>query len=120
MNKNEYVKVVYQSEPIGKDNIILELTTFDYEKYEKDQELKKINKFQKIEVDKNMNLETNYNSFNTININYEHIISRLISEDFYKEHEKLMKIIEHQQERIIELTNEVATPKLSRVMFKDL
>lgn len=34
---NKYVKVVYQSEPIGKEKIILYLTTFDYEAYEKEE-----------------------------------------------------------------------------------
>ena len=40
--KNKYTKVVYQSEPIGKERIILYLTTFDLEAYEKDQKLEKI------------------------------------------------------------------------------
>ena len=34
---NKYIKVVYQTEPIGKERIILYLTTFDYEAYEKEQ-----------------------------------------------------------------------------------
>lgn len=38
---NKYVKIVYQSEPIGKERIILYLTTFDWEAYELDQEFLK-------------------------------------------------------------------------------
>ena len=38
--ENKYVKVIYTSEPIGKEKIILELTTFDYEAFERDEKLK--------------------------------------------------------------------------------
>ena len=37
---NKYVKIVYQSETIGVENIILYLTTFDIDKYNKDLEKK--------------------------------------------------------------------------------
>lgn len=40
MNKNDYIKVVYQTEPIGAENIILYLTTFDIDKYNHDLEKK--------------------------------------------------------------------------------
>lgn len=39
---DKYVKVVYQSEPIGKEKIILYLTTFDLEAFKRDEALKKI------------------------------------------------------------------------------
>lgn len=39
---NEYTKVTYESEPIGKDRIILYLTTFDLEKFDKNKDLHKI------------------------------------------------------------------------------
>ena len=39
---NKYTKVVYQSDPIGKEQIVLCLTTFDLETFEKDQKLEKI------------------------------------------------------------------------------
>lgn len=42
MSKNNYIKVVYRSNPIGKEGIVLEITTFDLEKFKKDEELKKI------------------------------------------------------------------------------
>ena len=38
----KYSKVVYQSNPIGKEQIVLCLTTFDIEAFEKDQSLEKI------------------------------------------------------------------------------
>ena len=38
---DKYVKIVYQSEPIGIEKIILYLTTFDKEAFEKDQLLEK-------------------------------------------------------------------------------
>lgn len=37
---DKYVKVVYQSEPIGKEHIILYLTTFDIDRYNHDLEKK--------------------------------------------------------------------------------
>ena len=40
--KDKYAEVVYQSEPIGKEKIVLYLTTFDLEAFEKDEKLEKI------------------------------------------------------------------------------
>jgi hypothetical protein len=39
---NKYTKVTYQSEPIGKERIVLYLTTFDLEAFKKDEKLEKI------------------------------------------------------------------------------
>lgn len=39
---DKYTKVVYQSEPIGKEKIILYLTTFDLETFKNDEKLEKI------------------------------------------------------------------------------
>lgn len=39
---DKYAKVVYESEPIGKEKIVLCLTTFDLETFDKDQTLEKI------------------------------------------------------------------------------
>lgn len=39
---NKYTKVVYQTEPIGKEKIVLYLTTFDIEAFKKDEKLNKI------------------------------------------------------------------------------
>lgn len=39
---NKYTKVTYQSEPIGKERIVLYLTTFDLEAFEKNEKLEKI------------------------------------------------------------------------------
>lgn len=44
MINDKYIKIVYQSEPIGKDKIILYLTTFDVEAYERDKNIKEIPK----------------------------------------------------------------------------
>lgn len=46
---DRYVKIVYQTEPIGKEGIILYLTTFDIEAFEKAQKLKEIPKKENIE-----------------------------------------------------------------------
>ena len=40
--EDKYTKVVYESCPIGKEKIILYLTTFDLERFKEDEELRKI------------------------------------------------------------------------------
>ena len=40
MYDDKYVKIIYQTEPIGEHKIILYLTTFDLEAYKKDHEVK--------------------------------------------------------------------------------
>lgn len=42
MNSKDYVKIIYESKPIGEYNIILQLTTFDIEAWKRDQNLKQI------------------------------------------------------------------------------
>lgn len=39
---NEYIKIVYESEPIGPEHIVLYLTTFDIDKYNKDLNKKEV------------------------------------------------------------------------------
>ena len=39
---DKYVKIVYQSDPIGEEKIILYLTTFDMEAFKKDEKMKEI------------------------------------------------------------------------------
>ena len=39
---NKYTKVTYQSEPIGKERIVLYLTTFDLESFKNDEKLERI------------------------------------------------------------------------------
>lgn len=39
---DKYTKITYQSEPIGKEKIVLQLTTFDLEAFKKDEKLIKI------------------------------------------------------------------------------
>ena len=42
MNDKKYIKVVYESDPIGKEGIRLILTTFDLEAFKRDEALSKI------------------------------------------------------------------------------
>lgn len=39
---DKYTKITYQSEPIGKEKIVLQLTTFDLEAFKKDEKLIRI------------------------------------------------------------------------------
>lgn len=63
MDKKDYVKVLYESTPIGENGIILKLTTFDLEQWKKDQQLKEIPKTQKgiyVEVERTQMLEPDF------------------------------------------------------------
>lgn len=73
--KDKYTKVTYQSEPIGKERIVLYLTTFDLEAFEKNENLEKIPEqrkaiafeFNKSEILNNPNLvEEMSNKFETM------------------------------------------------------
>lgn len=98
MVDNKYIKVVYQSKPIGKEGIVLELTTFDVEKYEKDQKLQKIKKYALIEKPK----ETGNFIYDSEKQNY---IKDFLNNKIVEENKNLMEIIERQQEQIDQLNN---------------
>ena len=93
----EYIKVVYQSKPIGKEGIVLELTTFDKEKYERDQQLQKIKKYALIEKPK----ETGNFIYDSEKQNY---VKDFLNDKIVEENKNLMEIIESQQEIIETLT----------------
>lgn len=67
---NKYTKVTYQSEPIGKERIILYLTTFDLEAFEKNEKIEKIPtkiksvvfEFEKADIFNNPNLALEMNN----------------------------------------------------------
>ena len=68
-DKKDYVKIVYQTKPIGKEGIILYLTTFDTEAFEKDQGLKKIPQKEKtieLQINPNEQLEIIERRINSI------------------------------------------------------
>lgn len=50
--KDKYVKIVYQTEPIGKEKIVLYLTTFDVEAFERGKKLEKQRKAKVFEINK--------------------------------------------------------------------
>ena len=39
---DKYVKIIYKSEPIGKEKIVLYLTSFDDKAYKRDEKLKEV------------------------------------------------------------------------------
>lgn len=68
---NKYVRVVYQSEPVGKERIILYLTTFDKEAFEKDnlfqlKEEKIIHEFERTELNRSDFIEMFERNLNTM------------------------------------------------------
>lgn len=50
--ENKYIKVTYRSKPIGKEGIVLELTTFDTEKWKNDKQFDNVPG--KINIDGNL------------------------------------------------------------------
>lgn len=86
---DKYVRVVYQSEPIGKERIILYLTTFDKEAFERDnlfqlKEEKIIHEFERAELNRPDFIEMFERNLNTMVKN--------IYEEKLKEIESIMKM----------------------------
>ena len=84
---DDYVKITYQTPPIGPSKIVLYLTTFDIEKYKKDQEV--ATKTQSLVFDEPDN--RGYNSFadirnsldNTLYYNTVNASNRLYNTNYY-------------------------------------
>lgn len=104
----KYIKIVYKSEPIGPEKIVLQLTTFDFDKYKKDNELKKQKKIKVFQFDHSMAKDN------------PPLIKTFIDQEIFNENKKLMEIIEKQQHQIEDLLMQVATPKLTMRKFIDL
>lgn len=86
---DKYVKIVYQSEPIGKERIILYLTTFDKEAFERDnlfqlKEEKIIHEFGRTELNRPDFIEFFEKNLNTMVKN--------IYEEKLKEIESIIKV----------------------------
>lgn len=90
---NDYIKVIYQTPPIGKENIILELTTFDLEKYKRDQKLIEINKVRVMAKNCNMN--------------QIYLTKQLIDDEIIQEHKRLIELIKNQELKIERLQQQI-------------
>ena len=103
---DKYAKIVYESDPIGKEKIVLVLTTFDIEKYNEDQRLLEMPKkyeckqheipnyvlSDKRELQLYLNdLESRINAF--INNKYEYEIERMKKEiEYYRRQSQLAEL----------------------------
>ena len=89
---HKYIKIVYQSEPIGERGIVLYLTHFDYDAYKKDQKLKQIPTFEvpyHVKVDRGVDFDGDVVDYtydmlfkelsNIIHTHYENEIEQLRS-----------------------------------------
>lgn len=57
---DKYIKVIYQTPPIGEYGIVLELTTFDFEAQERDEKEKQLlekRQFERLDINPNEPLE---------------------------------------------------------------
>lgn len=109
---DNYVTISYESQPIGPDKIVLYLTTFDMERYEKEQILEK--KEERVEIDTSIApivnpLDSTYvcDEYSGLKWNYclldiEEQVSRIISE-YYEQKVKEL------QEKIDEYNNKIET-----------
>lgn len=85
---DDYVKITYQTPPIGPSKIVLCLTTFDIEKYEKDQEVETKTKTLVFEEP----INSSYNSFadirnsldNRLYYNTVNASNRLYNTNYYE------------------------------------
>lgn len=88
MNKDDYVKVVYRSYPIGKEGIVLEITTFDLEKFKKDEELKKI-------PEKTKAIYRSVKKEDLLNLDYiSNELNKMVNDTYRDEIEKLKAEVE--------------------------
>lgn len=115
---NKYIKVIYRSEPIGKDKIVLELTTFDYEAYEKDRKLEEKRKQLVCCVDKNDLFE--FDIQNDAVYVFERKIEKYIDRFYQEEFNELTRIIKSQQEQLQFYYQTTATPKIKAEWFDGL
>ena len=97
---NKYVKVVYRSQPIGKEEIVLELTTFDLEAFKRDEQLEKIPvkrvaktfEVPKNFIDENSAICTQINDYRR-NF-FETLIEKFVSDTYEKQLEEMKSYIE--------------------------
>lgn len=88
---DKYVKIVYQTEPIGKEKIILYLTTFDTEAFERDKKLRDIPKekiVMKIDIDSDLYVASPIEHI-------EQIINEKVKQFYEKEILDLKKSLEY-------------------------
>lgn len=90
---NDYIKVIYQTPPIEDENIILELTTFDLEKYKRDQKLIEINKVRVMAK--------------SCNMNQIYLTKQLIDDEIIQEHKRLIELIKNQELKIERLQQQI-------------
>lgn len=88
---NKYIKIVYQTEPIGEEKIILYLTTFDVEAYERDKKLKEIPQKTKAVTVLFDKQDLEMPSF--IN-NFEKNLNCIVKDTYQEEIEKLKLLVE--------------------------
>lgn len=89
---NDYVKIVYESSPIGKEKIILRLTTFDIERFNEDEKLKKI-PIQR----ENILIDIEKKDLNNPNFIYNmgNYLNNIVNEKYKQQIEQMKQEIEH-------------------------
>ena len=96
----KYTKVVYQSNPIGKEQIILYLTTFDLEAFEKDKSLQKIptkRVAKVIDIPEKIKYETGAmnRDFNAYQVEmFETIVEKFVKDTYDEQLNQMTKYIE--------------------------
>lgn len=90
----KYTKIIYQSKPIGKEQIVLQLTTFDLEAFEKDQTLEKIPS-KRLGIVYSFDKELLINSPNLLQEEMERHFSKMIEETYQKQLEDMKGYIEY-------------------------
>lgn len=97
---DKYVKVVYKSDPIGPERIVLYLTTFDTDALQRDEEIKK-QEYYLLNIDRNSLKDMDF---------VKHI--EMVLQDYVKDHydkyiEELHETIKSQNKCISELLEQL-------------
>lgn len=107
---NSYTEITYQSEPIGKEKIILYLTTFDLEAFEKDKNLHKI-------PTKRTAMQYNFDRFEILN-------NQNLINDMQRQYETFIRNVYDQQlkemQGYIEYLRNSALPYMPKAEWHDI
>ena len=99
---DKYTKVVYQSDPIGEEKIVLYLTTFDIEAFKKDEQMQHIPEQRVAKVIQFEIQDINQPNFIEI---LEKEINNLIKETYSKQLEDMKNCIETQRKFVLNTIN---------------
>ena len=114
---DKYVKVVYESSPIGVERIVLYLTTFDLKRYEQDQKLEERRFAQRIEL--NNAIAPTYNEQVLYGKYLEEYCNALIKRYYGHYVKEAIDMIDTYKDKIVTPKEFTSTKKIGNVVNSD-